>query len=214
MRGILSIMITIASDKNCVRLSFTFVFPATLKRSSLPGRIKMVREIERTEPLLTLPLSGQAAFRSKTVAFAFDFSVFFRQLLLSRHWHFLDSGRDEDRCWSMYRSCGWCTVCGARCLLAFIIVQSRQLQFSGSPQPKYQIGSIGMITMTHRLHNQDSLLKTANFSWHVACMISDEQRIREEGCQAPRPQSIHEHPKNQERKTSRFTTNLKGQAGV
>ena len=43
----------------------------------------MVRKIERTEPLLTsLPLSGQAAFRSKTVAFAFDFRVFFRQLLL------------------------------------------------------------------------------------------------------------------------------------
>ena len=41
----------------------------------------MVRKIERTEPLLTLPLSGQAAFRSKTVAFAFDFRVFFRQLL-------------------------------------------------------------------------------------------------------------------------------------
>ena len=107
------------SDKNCVRLSFTFVFPATLKRWSLPGSranlLKMTKIWGKFSEM-TLLISGQAAFRSKTVAFAFDFRVFFRQLLcLVNGFSQTRAGRNNvDRCWSVCSrscQCGWCTVC-------------------------------------------------------------------------------------------------------
>ena len=98
----------------------------------------MVWKIERTEPLLTLPLSGQAAIPVQ------NRGSIFQPTVLPRQRFFLDSGRDEDSRIDADQCTGHVDDVQYAAPGAFLrssIVQSRQLQSCGSPQMKYQIGS-------------------------------------------------------------------------